>query len=140
MRTFNIGIQSLCGILASFALAASAAPNKPWDAKEPNHDDRKAFFAFLQKVMPTTLDKVTCHCCKKSLNACYNDMNDPNAPHRCPHQCGVCYQEGRTALEMKRAGKSDAEVVKAIDAQFKIEHPPMPSPPAPAKAPMTPAR
>lgn len=69
---------------ALLALAACKGSPPPYMAPEPDMNDKPAFYTFLLKTMPQTLEEVTCHCCGKSLGKCYGDMFDPHATAKCP--------------------------------------------------------
>lgn len=70
---------------ATTTTAAPAVASGPWMEPEPSPNDKKAYFEYLQRVMPDTLDQVNCACCGKSLHQCYKDMADPNAETQCPY-------------------------------------------------------
>lgn len=62
-----------------------AVASGPWMDPEPSPQNKKAYFEYLQRVMPETLDQVNCACCGKSLHQCYKDMADPTAETQCPY-------------------------------------------------------
>jgi hypothetical protein len=72
----------IAAVLLAALFACKSDP--PWTKPEPPSDQREAYFGYLLQVMPATLEKVTCHCCRKSLAKCYRDMSDPNARPKCP--------------------------------------------------------
>jgi hypothetical protein len=70
----------LAGALA--ALACTRAPRLPEPV--PPETDPQAFHAYMLANLPDTLEKVTCHCCKKTLARCYRDIQE-HAPGACPY-------------------------------------------------------
>ncbi len=82
--TASAGIAATQPAAASTGTETSKAAAGPWDEPEPNKRDRRAYFSYLERVIPTALEKVPCACCRKSLLQCYRDMRDPAATHKCP--------------------------------------------------------
>jgi hypothetical protein len=94
----------------------------------PEHFQKVADAYATAKLIPDTLEQVTCFCpCYKAGHAnlldCYKDKHAAG--------CKICLDEALVAGELSEEGKSDEEVVRTIHEQFRPRARPARRPPAP---------
>jgi hypothetical protein len=94
----------------------------------PEHFQKVADAYATAKLIPDTLEQVTCFCpCYKAGHAnlldCYKDKHAAG--------CQICLDEALAAGELCEEGKSDEEVVRTIHEQFRPKARPARKPPGP---------
>jgi hypothetical protein len=94
----------------------------------PEHFQKVADAYAAAKLIPDTLEQVTCFCpCYRAGHAnlldCYKDKHAAG--------CQICLDEALRAGELSEEGKSDEEVVRTIHEQFRPRARPARRPPAP---------